>query len=410
MIRKLSYLILLLLICNACFNLNKLSLYDLSNQYTGTLFTSHNTAAVNDGDNVTVYVPIKMVDFISKMDDSTGRSYVKIRVSTQLFSSYESKDVIDSSSVLFIDSTMSFLDTSLRLNIAYPSEGLFILKTSIVDLNRIDDVNSYLFLRNAGDGSRNDFLLSSADGEILYRNYVAEEDDLSLSFQGDEDKLIVRHYKRDFPLALPPFIEDSDNSFNIKPDSVFILELRDGRTENLHLVEEGFYHVQIDTNNQRGFTIFRFPEGFPNVSTPEQMLGPMRYITTKKEYEEIQQSSDLKLAIDNYWLQNAGNPTRARSMIQKYYGRVAEANNYFSSYHEGWKTDRGLIFIIYGPPRVVYRGDGIEEWLYGEKGNSNSMRFRFVKIDNPYTENDYNLIKSPSYKEKWYNIVNTWRR
>ena len=97
-------------------------------------------------------------------------------------------------------------------------------------------------------------------------------------------------------------------------------------------------------------------------------------------------------------------------MIQKFYGRVVDANVFFTSYHEGWKTDRGLIYLVYGPPKIVYRGDGIEEWLYGEKGNSNSIRFQFLKVVNPFTDNDYSLVKSPSYKEKWYNIVNTWRR
>jgi GWxTD domain-containing protein len=128
------------------------------------------------------------------------------------------------------------------------------------------------------------------------------------------------------------------------------------------------------------------------------------------EYDEIQNSDDIKLAIDNFWLNNAGNPGRARSMIQKYYGRVVEANEFFTSYHEGWKTDRGLIYIVYGPPKIVYRGKNMEEWLYGEKGNNNSIRLQFVKVLNPFSENDYSLIKSPAYKEKWYNIVNTWRR
>ena len=97
---------------------------------------------------------------------------------------------------------------------------------------------------------------------------------------------------------------------------------------------------------------------------------------------------------------SAAAASRARAMIHKYYSRVVDANNYFTSYHEGWKTDRGLIYIVYGPPKIVYRGKDIEEWLYGEKGNNNSIRLQF----------DYSLVKSPSYKEKWYNIVNTWRR
>ena len=161
---------------------------------------------------------------------------------------------------------------------------------------------------------------------------------------------------------------------------------------------------------RHGYTVYRFYEGFPKVLSSMQMLEPLRYITSKNEFDELKQASDKKLVVDNFWLENAGNPMRARAMIQKFYGRVEEANVFFSSYHEGWKTDRGLVYIIYGPPQRVFRGRQIEEWLYGEKGNPNSIRFTFVKMENPFTDNDYSLVKSPSYKEKWYNIVNTWRK
>lgn len=406
------YLLLTALTAVACMNLSKLSLYDLSGQYSNTRFTGLDAVAVNRGTSgADVYFMLDLSDMRSVEDTNTGRFYIKAGIAFRLFDSYESKHILDSSSFIIADSSLRHEDSLLRISVDYPSEGLYILKLEVTDLNRIDAVSRYLVLDNTGPGSRDHFLARDDEGSILFKNYVAAEDHFTLEHSGEAiERLFVRYYFRDFPLALPPFIEEPRQHFDYRPDSNFIIGLQDGRTELLNLPAQGFYHFQIDTNERSGFTVFRFSEGFPEVSTPQQLLQPLRYITTQKEFDALEQADDLKLAVDNYWLRIAGNPLRARAMIQKYYGRVVDANNFFSSYLEGWKTDRGLIYIVYGPPGVVYRGEDIEEWIYGEKGNANSMRFRFVKVQNPFTENDYSLIKSPSYKEKWYNIVNSWRR
>lgn len=409
--RKTGILCLLLLGVTACFNLNKISLYDLSDQYSNTTFTSVQAVALNQDGTARIFLPLNLTDFAAKEDEESGRTYVKAKVSHSLFATYESKEILDSASTTVIDSSLQIMDTTLLLQVNYPSTGLFVLRLQVTDLNRVDEVSTFLMLDNRDPGSRNNFLVRYTGGELLYDTYIEAGDRVDLFYNGRGEGLFVRYYKRDFPLALPPFIDDEEYRFNFRADSMFYLGLdSDGYCRNISLPGTGIYHFQPDTNRQSGFTLFRYPGGFPSVSTPDQLLKPLRYITTKKEYADLEEAGDRKLAIDNYWLANSGNPARARAMIQKYYMRVAEANTHFSSYHEGWKTDRGIIYIVYGPPGIVYRGDGIEEWLYGEKGNANSMRFRFARVQNPFTENDYSLIKSPSYKERWYNIVNSWRR
>jgi GWxTD domain-containing protein len=140
------------------------------------------------------------------------------------------------------------------------------------------------------------------------------------------------------------------------------------------------------------------------------VLEPIRYLTTRKEYEKLAESKQIKLAVDSFWVKHSGSFERARSQISRYYNRVKDANVLFSSYLQGWKSDRGIIYIIYGPPNIVYRGDNKETWIYGEEGNLLSVKFNFVKVVNPLSENDYLLTKSPTYKESWYNAVATWRR
>ncbi len=406
------FTIAMLILLSACSNLNKLSLYNLSTQYDNTLFTEIEAVAVNSNDgSARIFLHVEMGDFISAFDEKKHKSHRDALISYELFETYESKQILDSASFLISDSSLLLTDTLFFFDIKYPGTKKYILKIELTDMNRVDAVNAYLWLDNSGPESANDFILKDKDGQIMFSNVLGENEAVILQLTDvNASKLFVRYYNRDFPLALPPFLEETETNFNYSADSVFIVEVEAGRTELMHFADKGFYHFQTDSNRRGGYTIFRFERGFPQVQSPEQMLQPLRYITTITEFAEMSQAVDIKLAVDNFWLNNAGNPTRARAMIQKYYGRVVEANRYFSSYHEGWKTDRGLVYIVYGPPKVVYRAKNIEEWLYGEKGNKNSIRLQFIKVLNPFSENDYSLIKSPSYKEKWYNIVNTWRR
>ena len=87
---------------------------------------------------------------------------------------------------------------------------------------------------------------------------------------------------------------------------------------------------------------------------------------------------------------------RARTLIREFYTRVESANNYFTSYLEGWKTDRGIIYIIYGVPNVVYKNKDYENWIYGEENNMMSINFTFHRVNNPASNNDFSLSRSPA--------------
>ena len=217
-----------------------------------------------------------------------------------------------------------------------------------------------------------------------------------------------KYYSRDFPLAAPPFSFDIHKDFDYFPDSV----LRFSRQElsELTFQKEGFYHFQTDTSGKNGLTLFRFDNGFPDITSPKIMIESIRYLTSKKEFEEMSNSSTPKLAVDNFWLNHGGNQEKARSLIKKYYGRTRDANKFFTSFTEGWRTDRGMIFIIFGSPGTVYKNDESETWTYGTPNSTLALNFFFVKVNNPFTENDYTLSRSPTYESDWYRAVEIWRQ
>jgi GWxTD domain-containing protein len=139
-------------------------------------------------------------------------------------------------------------------------------------------------------------------------------------------------------------------------------------------------------------------------------MEPVRYLTTRREYDEMKANKDLKNAVDKFWLETGGNAERTRYLIKKYYSRVQFANENFTSYLEGWKTDRGIIYIIFGPPHMVYRSSKTEVWIYGEASAAMSLNFSFIKVINPFTDNDYTLSRAPVYEANWYRAVDMWRQ
>ena len=41
--------------------------------------------------------------------------------------------------------------------------------------------------------------------------------------------------------------------------------------------------------------------------------------------------------------------------MEEYYGRVWYANEHFDAWQPGWETDRGMIYILFGPPDEIQR-------------------------------------------------------
>jgi hypothetical protein len=96
-------------------------------------------------------------------------------------------------------------------------------------------------------------------------------------------------------------------------------------------------------------------------------------------------------------------------LIKEYYKRAETANEFFTSYKEGWKTDKGIIYIVYGKPHHIYSDDNSETWIYGDETNPLSLRFTFEKTANIISTNNYILIRSPTYQSSWYVAIERWR-
>lgn len=215
-------------------------------------------------------------------------------------------------------------------------------------------------------------------------------------------RLSLFYYNDIFPPATPAFAESQGKvSREMVADSTSIVS-----SDSISFSSQGLYLLQEDTLKPEGFSI-RIQDDYPRFRRIQNLFGPMVYICTKQEYDALEKSKGDKKVFDKTILGITRDPERAKRLIKNYFNRVEFANRIFTSYKEGWKTDRGMIYIIFGPPEEVTKSYDREFWQY--KNRSFNITFEFVKAGSVFDPENYVLIRDRKYQTVWYEVVDLWR-
>ena len=407
-------LIVLLLVFTSCAIPGRISNKNLAFLYNKESYPIHfdyDIYHVNDTVS-RIYFSVNSKDLLYMRHDDGIHYFSKILVSYQLFRSYESKEIIDSSSTQMLSFSKANNDNkqlcgSVDFKASRGNE--YLMELVIDDMNRMQSAIEYIQIDKLTNHAHQNYLVkNSMTNTIHYGKNI--EKNMSLQIQNKDTtvkKLYVKYYKRNFPVSPPPFSVETESKFDLRSDTIFTLV----KDSLFHFIPkgDGFFYFQIDSNRKEGLTLYCFHDYYPEVVKPHDLIAPLRYITTNQEYEDLL-AKNTKEAIDAFWLTTAGSAERAKELIKIFYNRIQQANQYYSSYTEGWKTDRGMLYTVLGPPNLVYKSSNSESWIYGEENNLLSITYTFTKIDNPFTDNDYSLSRSQIYKNMWYRAVDTWRQ
>jgi GWxTD domain-containing protein len=244
----------------------------------------------------------------------------------------------------------------------------------------------------------------------LYGPFARPGDTISVrSLTLTNKPIILRQYIQDFPPALPPMaITANIISGGEKP----IAAARYALPPNTQVVlaSPGTYILSEDTLSDPGQAIVVAPHNYPDLSRASELVAPLTYITTRAERIKLVGGKYPKQEVDKFWLGIAGTKENARRLIAAYYANVEYANAWFTDYREGFKTDRGMVFIIFGKPSQVLRSGPVEEWRYEERGITPELRFFFEKREAPLGPQTWQLRRSPDYDRFWYAVVDQWRK
>jgi GWxTD domain-containing protein len=277
----------------------------------------------------------------------------------------------------------------------------------------IGEAPKILVAKASNNVSRKGYLFYvSLDPNYPVNNYLVSQNQVSFkpyaiaqqnTFGEKDSPWIVSYYNDRFPAAAPAFSEAQARVTKAwQPDSVYTLPA----DANVNLFSNGLFLFQKDTLTAEGFAI-RAENDYPRYSLIQNLPGPLIYICTKQEYDRLELAKGDKKAFDRTVLSITGDADRAKKLIRDYFRRVELANTYFTSYKEGWKTDRGMIYIVFGLPHEVFRFNDREVWNYSN--GSFSASFDFTKSPSVFDPDNYVLIRDKKYQTTWYEVIDLWR-
>ena len=74
----------------------------------------------------------------------------------------------------------------------------------------------------------------------------------------------------------------------------------------------------------------------------------------RKAFMSLSNDEEREAFIENFWLRRNPNPDSPENEFrEEHYRRIAYANEHFAAGKPGWKTDRGRIYIMWGPPDSI---------------------------------------------------------
>lgn len=151
------------------------------------------------------------------------------------------------------------------------------------------------------------------------------------------------------------------------------------------------------------------------------------YIITDEEraaWKKLQTAEEMEQFVEQFWLRRDPTPDTAENEFkEEHYRRIAYANERFASGIPGWKTDRGRIYITFGPPDEIEShpsgGSYVRPW---EEGGGTTSTYPFeiwryrwiegvgsdilIEFVDPTMTGEYRMTMDPSEKDALLYVPN----
>ena len=91
-------------------------------------------------------------------------------------------------------------------------------------------------------------------------------------------------------------------------------------------------------------------------------------------------------------------------------GSAAILLDRINDYRKGMLTDRGMVYIILGAPKMLAITSTSEVWTYRDTKSGQKIRFVFRRTRTKLSGEKYVLRRSTEFKTTWDHAVQTWRK
>jgi len=144
----------------------------------------------------------------------------------------------------------------------------------------------------------------------------------------------------------------------------------------------------------------------------------------KQAWKRLATDDERQQFIEQFWLRRDPTPdTEENEFKEEHYRRIAYANEHYASGIPGWKTDRGMIYIKYGPADEIedHSSGGTYERPMEEGGGETSTypfqqwRYRYlegigtnviIEFVDPTMSGEFHMTMDPSEKDALLYVPN----
>ncbi|MGA9406072.1 MAG: GWxTD domain-containing protein, partial [Bacteroidota bacterium] len=116
--------------------------------------------------------------------------------------------------------------------------------------------------------------------------------------------------------------------------------------------------VTFTVEKRRGF-VMRWGTVPLTLEDLDLAIRETKYIASSKDYNAMMDAPTLEQKqklFKEFWSKRDPSGGAQRNInMEEYYSRVQYSNDHFSHFIEGWRTDMGMVFILFGAPSTVDR-------------------------------------------------------
>jgi GWxTD domain-containing protein len=363
--------------------------------------------------DVFVQVPYKNIQFVKSSEGFTA----KYSVTASVFDSTKTMLIVEKTwneTVNVIDFNMT--TEKYNYNLSKKSfdlkPGKYLIRTNLEDLDSKKETaseNPFIVKDFSGKISLSDILLIAKSENIQANNSIVPNVSRNISSSKDRVKFyfeVNSKYTAETRFTFEYKVTDSENKIIHREEED--RNLNPGINQIFFSMTEfpfdlGAYIIKVTISDAKQNIVATNTKPFysqsralPAIITDiDKAIAQTIFIATPDELSYMEegktQPEKMKRFLE-FWKKKDPSPNNDENEVfDEYYKRVEYANENFSSYIEGWKSDRGMVFILLGAPNNIdrhpfeYDSKPYEVWEYYNLNRS------FVFLDQTGF-GDYRLI------------------
>jgi GWxTD domain-containing protein len=361
--------------------------------------------------DVFVQVPYDEIQFVKTSQGFTG----SLQITVSIFNQSKSELILERVWNEKIDSddfeaTISQNTFNLSLRSFNLTPGNYLLRSEVEDKDsrKSHFYENPLLVRDlSGEISVSDMIFVGRQTSLDAGSKIVPNISRNLITQSNGVTVFYEIYSSsDEQLKIDYYIQDNEQKEIYKEE--VDQQISSGKNQIVYSIKNidiglGSYLLAAAIKNSEGDLLTSISKTFTSrwaglpstIKDLDKAIAQMRYIASSKEIDHISSAPDREEKVKRYlefWKKKDPTPqSESNPIFEEYYRRVAYANENFTHYFEGWRTDRGMVYIILGAPSNInrhpfeYDRKPYEVWEYYELNKS------FVFMDETGF-GDYRLI------------------